>query len=136
MSGGSAKQPIGRTFLFTEEILGCLEPRAICASFCKLFRFADRPLSHFVFRFLRHIRESGELGVTRSRSASALLNFQYQPFLKEQRVIIPTSVLLNEFASVQETILRQQHTLAIQNHRLRGARDLLLPRLMSGEIAV
>jgi type I restriction enzyme S subunit len=33
--------------------------------------------------------------------------------------------------------LRQQiTTLLIQNEKLRAARDLLLPRLMSGEIAV
>jgi type I restriction enzyme S subunit len=89
-----------------------------------------------LLRFLRHIRDSGELSVFQKQSASALQNFQYQAFLEGQEVLLPTAVLLKEFSSTQATLLRQQQTLAIQSHRLRAARDLLLPRLMSGEIAV
>jgi type I restriction enzyme S subunit len=39
----------------------------------------------------------------------------------------------NDFASV---CYEQTRVLELQNQKLRAARDLLLPRLMSGEIAV
>jgi len=57
--------------------------------------------------------------------------------LMEQHQILvpPHSILL----AVQETvapILEQLRTLSFSNHKLRAARDLLLPRLMSREIAV
>ncbi len=136
VSGGSATQTIGRTLLVTEEVLRALAPRVICASFCKLFRVADPILPSYLIRFLRHIRESGELSVFQKQSASALQNFQYQAFLEEQQVILPRRVLLKEFCGTESTLLRQQQTLAIQNHKLRTARDLLLPRLMSGQVAV
>ena len=135
VSGGSATQAIGRTLLITEETLRALAPRVICASFCKLFRVEDLVSPYFLLRFLRHIRESGELSVFQKQSASALQNFQYQAFLEEQEVLVPTTVLLKEFCATQASFLRQQQTLAIQSHKLRAARDLLLPRLMSGDIA-
>lgn len=136
VSGGSATQAVGRTLLMTDEVLRAFAPRVICASFCKLFRVSDPVIPFFLVRFLRHIRESGELSVFQKQSASALQNFQYQAFLEHQQVLLPTPMLLKEFAGSQSTILRQQQILAIENHKLRTARDLLLPRLMSGEIAV
>lgn len=136
VSGGSATQAIGRTLLVTEETLRVLAPRAICASFCKLLRVSDSRLPYFLLRFLRHIRESGELAVYQKQSASALQNFQYKSFLAEQQVLLPTAPLLKEFCSVQADLVRQQQILGVQNHKLRAARDLLLPRLMNGEITV
>ncbi len=135
VSGGSAKQAIGRTLLVTDDLLRAFAPRVICASFCKLFRVADPVLPFYLLRFLRHIRESGDLAVFQKQSASALQNFQYQPFLVEQKVLLPTTTLLAEFCSLQADILRQQQLLGLQNYKLRAARDLLLPRLISGETA-
>lgn len=37
---------------------------------------------------------------------------------------------------MQQLPARQKNNLAIQSQKLRAARDLLLPHLMSGEIAV
>jgi type I restriction enzyme S subunit len=44
--------------------------------------------------------------------------------------------LLNEFNGAVQSIFQQLKILTFQNQKLRAARDLLLPRLMSGEIAV
>lgn len=51
-------------------------------------------------------------------------------------ILIPRSTLVGAFNEIAEPLLSQAHTLRLQNVRLRAARDLLLPRLMSGEIAV
>ena len=51
-------------------------------------------------------------------------------------IILPTKVLMRQFGEIAGAIFRQRETLARQNQKLRAARDLLLPRLMSGEIAV
>jgi type I restriction enzyme S subunit len=48
----------------------------------------------------------------------------------------PTISLLREFDNSCAPMFRQIHILALQNQKLRAARDLLLPRLMSGEITV
>lgn len=51
-------------------------------------------------------------------------------------VLAPRPALLSEFDSAAEPFLAQANTLRSQNQKLRAARDLLLPRLMNGEIAV
>jgi type I restriction enzyme S subunit len=51
-------------------------------------------------------------------------------------LVLPDETLLHQFGEVAGDFSRQRETLAHQNAKLRAARDLLLPRLMSGEIAV
>jgi type I restriction enzyme S subunit len=51
-------------------------------------------------------------------------------------VALPTETLMRQFGEIAHTCFLQRENLAIQNQKLRTARDLLLPRLMSGEIAV
>ncbi|MBI4663927.1 MAG: restriction endonuclease subunit S [Verrucomicrobia bacterium] len=51
-------------------------------------------------------------------------------------VLIPPRSLLDSFSESAEPIFQQIKVLHAQNQKLRAARDLLLPRLMSGEIAV
>lgn len=52
------------------------------------------------------------------------------------KVLIPPSKLLRIFDGFSVVLFQQIEKLTIQSQKLRAARDLLLPRLMSGEIAV
>jgi type I restriction enzyme, S subunit len=52
------------------------------------------------------------------------------------KVFVPPSSLLRLFSEFAEPAFEQIKNLHLQNQKLRTARDLLLPRLMSGEIAV
>jgi len=51
-------------------------------------------------------------------------------------ILVPPRRLQREFDGFVEPLLDQREILQIQNQQLRAARDLLLPRLMSGEITV
>ena len=51
-------------------------------------------------------------------------------------VLIPPSMLLTLFTDLVRPQFRQIKTLHAQNQKLRAARDLLLPHLVSGAIAV
>jgi type I restriction enzyme S subunit len=51
-------------------------------------------------------------------------------------VLVPPSTLLGIFTDFVRPAFQQIRILHSQNHRLRSARDLLLPRLMSGELSV
>jgi type I restriction enzyme, S subunit len=51
-------------------------------------------------------------------------------------VLVPPSTLLSLFTEFVRPMFRQIKVIHAQNQKLRAARDLLLPRLMSGEVAV
>lgn len=57
-------------------------------------------------------------------------------FLKEQKIILPTSQILNNFNKLTGILLDQMSLLRKKNDRLRETRDLLLPKLISGELDV
>lgn len=56
--------------------------------------------------------------------------------MKQFPVALPPQGLLDNFSETVTAITDQLRNLCFQNRKLRAARDLLLPRLMSGEIAV
>ena len=55
---------------------------------------------------------------------------------RELEVLLPNQSLVTAFCEQATDLLEQIRILKQQNQKLRAARDLLLPRLMSGEIAV
>jgi type I restriction enzyme S subunit len=74
-----------------------------------------------------------------SLDAIDLSNYFYArhfKFLKDQYILRPTDVLIDQFTGVARPILKQVKLLREQNGELAKARDLLLPKLMSGEVAV
>ncbi|MES9880316.1 MAG: hypothetical protein ABW185_05480 [Sedimenticola sp.] len=50
-------------------------------------------------------------------------------------VVVPAKALVNEFADFASNIVREVCTLKRSTLKLEQARDLLLPRLMNGEIS-
>lgn len=67
-------------------------------------------------------------GATREAlTKEAVSNFQ---------IVLPSPTLVAEFGRFARELALQREVLAKQNQKLRAARDLLLPRLMSGEIVV
>jgi type I restriction enzyme S subunit len=55
---------------------------------------------------------------------------------REMEVIVPSKTLVNEFAMFASNIIQQVRRLKQSMLKFQAARDLLLPRLMNGEVAV
>ena len=53
-----------------------------------------------------------------------------------RQLLVPSKNVLREFLEFVSPVYEQMERLEEMNQKLRTARDLLLPRLMSGEIAV
>jgi len=59
-----------------------------------------------------------------------------QESLKSLRILWPSENVIKDFNEKVESLMKLIFVLAKQNTKLREARDILLPRLMSGEIVV
>lgn len=57
-------------------------------------------------------------------------------FMQQHQVLLPSKSILLSFRDTTQPILQQLKALALQNQKLAQARDLLLPRLMNGEVTV
>lgn len=68
-----------------------------------------------------------------------LSNYHYArhfKFLKEQVIKLPSKKVLFEYKEETDKIFNLMQVMRLQNTKLREARDILLPRLMNGEIEV
>ncbi len=76
----------------------------------------------------RQLLAYAQVGATREAlTKETVTNFQ---------IVLPDEHLLRDFAQVARNLFRQREVLAHQNGVVEKARNLLLPRLMSGEITV
>ena len=75
----------------------------------------------------RQLLSYAQKGATRQAlTKQMLLDFE---------IVLPTPAIMRSFGEFASVCFRQREVLAAQNHKLRSARDLLLPRLMNGELA-
>lgn len=136
VSGGSSYEGVAKTLLVTDELLKQFDNAVMPASFCKLARPAKREYSSFLFLFLRFLRNIRGTEVFEIRSASNIVNYNWTAFLKFQKVKKPNDAVLEKFNAIVEPIYKQIYILGNQNQYLKEARDILLPRLMTGMIDV
>tara|TARA_B110000211_G_scaffold189077_1_gene215180 strand:- start:10902 stop:12254 length:1353 start_codon:yes stop_codon:yes gene_type:complete len=136
VSGGSQNEGVAKTVLMTEELLSLFNEDVMCASFCKLARPISTEVGHYLFYFLRFLRKIKASEVFEIRSASNIVNYNWTAFLKFQEVNLPSESLLGEFHTFSENSTKQTSVLAKQVKLLKEARDILLPRLMTGMIDI
>lgn len=136
VSGGSKGQPVGRSLLLNKYLLEQFNDKIICASFCKLLR-ADSELAYpeYMYLHLLDIYNNGEIEKYQTQS-TGIINFKFTVFLEKEQVLIPSNNILQLFNAQIIPIFNNISLLGYQNSILKQTRDLLLPRLMSGEIDV
>ena len=135
VSGGSRDQGVGRLLHVTSQLLDQFDKPIMCASFCKLIR-PKRGLSELLACALEHLRVTAALKSFENQSASNIVNFAFSEFCDKQLTLLPAEVVLAAFRSAIAPFWEQMTTLAEQQAKLAQARDLLLPKLMSGQIDV
>lgn len=136
VSGGSKGQPVGRSILITEKMLQQFAKPVICASFCKMLRPKENVTPEFFYLYLLASQENGIISQYEKHSASNIVNYAFEEFIGEQKITIPKESDLEAFTQKVKPIFTLISILGEQNSKLREARDILLPRLMNGQIEV
>ncbi len=136
VSGGSKGQPVGRAILINKNLLHQFQYPVICASFCKLIRIKRNIINPvFVYLHLLEMYDNGKMEKY-SVQSTGITNFKYAFFLENEQVIVPELVSQIKLEQILSPLLEKIQILAIKNTNLRKTRDLLLPKLISGEIDV
>lgn len=92
----------------------------------------DSSLSHkYVYLVLNDL-----LDYLKNISTGAATKFLTLRILNQLEIVVPSDFVNLKFENIIDKIFSQKQLLSIQNQKLKTARDLLLPRLMSGSIEV
>jgi type I restriction enzyme S subunit len=134
VSGGSKGQPVGRTLLVTSELLAFLEGDVICASFCKRVQpDAEGYGSELLYLSFLEGYESGEIEQYQVQS-TGISNFKWTDYLANTERVVPPKIIRAQFRQHVTPLFSQIASLGRRIQNLRRTRDLLLPRLLSGQI--
>ncbi|PTY01851.1 hypothetical protein DB347_25265 [Opitutaceae bacterium EW11] len=121
--------PIGRAWLVTPM------PWKMVTAVDVAILTADDEVADRYF-LLYHLNSQSSIEHCERRAVGATRPRIARRELAQIPVLLPPKRLQREFREIVQTMNEQRTNLYFQNQKLRAARDLLLPRLMSGEIAV
>lgn len=133
-AGGSEGQPLGRTCYITKELLEAYGGKVIAASFCKQIRTTSIP-SLYLYYFLNYLWDTNMIETYQVQS-TGISNFQFEPFLRFQQIILPTGNLMQAFHEIALPLQKEIAILGEENKKLGQIRDRLSPRLISGKLRV
>ncbi len=97
--------------------------------------YALRAKAHFGQRYL-YVALNAAIQHVRSRATGAVFDAVIVATFNNIPFLLPPESLTRSFEQHIDPMFDQMANLIQQNHKLTQARDLLLPRLMNGEIAV
>ena len=120
---------IGRKSLVTPREVGWM-----CGTGC--MRLRPNPEVVDPRFFFTTIGREDVMGVIAGRAQGAIMPNLNLGILADIALVLPPKSLQQQFLDYGAPVHRQIEILQNQNEKLRTARDILLPRLMSGEIAV
>ena len=136
ISGGSKDWGVGRSILVTPQLLSAFNESVICASFCKKLSLDEKTFSPLIFIiYLQEAYKSRNLELYELRS-TGIRNFQFPVFLQREQLPVPLFSIQRQFVAQVQPLIDSIQNIGTKNTNLRQTRDLLLPKLISGEIDV
>lgn len=113
----------------------CITNRAVCSTEFIVYKAKDESITDFLFSVIDSVSFSdfmcshvtGSTGSRQRTSPSDTLSFKF---------ILPAGEELAEYQAIVSPMYTQMRINAIESDKLKQLRDILLPKLMSGEIDV
>ena len=135
VSGGSKTEGVARTVRIIDLMLKTWDNSVICASFCK--RIKPIPsFSQYLNDSFRWMRLNGKTQEYDKKSASSIVNYRWKDFLAQEKILKPDEETISQYNNIAGTIYTKIIVCSCQIEQAKMKRDLLLPKLMSGELEV
>ncbi len=134
ISGGSPTQSTGRVAFISESLLKRFDKGLVCTNFCRAVK--PKPgWSMFLYTLWQYLYDK-DLFFIYENGTTGIKNFDLNGFLVKEQISIPPKELLEKFNQLCTTSFDMIFKNGLENEKLSNLRDLLLPKLMSGEIDV
>jgi type I restriction enzyme, S subunit len=134
VSGGSPKQPTGRSLYLTDNIIDRLGGITEPASFCRKFRPISKLVGLYAGLHLDIIYLQGKMWGYQNQS-TGISNFQTKSFLEREFLVLPNQENILDYFYSKARPLIDKKTSNQQVH-LEKLRDTLLPKLLSGQLRI
>lgn len=134
VSGGSPTQATGRACRISCGLLDKYNHSIVCTNFCR----AIKPLSQYS-SFLYYMWEmfyNQGIMFSYENGTTGIKNLDINGLIQKEPIIIPPVEIALEFEKITQIYYEKIQSNGVESEKLSQLRDTLLPRLMSGELAI
>ena len=135
ISGGTDNQSTGRTTYINDNVKALFKYPLVFSNFCRLIRPKKKEYSFFIYSYIHHLYEQGDL-FNLENGSSGIKNLNYKALLFELAYKLPNEKKIIQFHKDVEQYFYKINKNKFQIRTLTQTRDTLLPKLMSGEVRV
>ena len=132
ISGGSPTQSTGRVAAITEALLERYDRRIVCTNFCKAIK-PKKGYSMYIYYYWQYLYNMGVL-FSYENGTTGIKNLNINDFIEMEPINIAPKELIDKFGAFCQIIFSKIYENGLENEKLAQIRDLLLPKLMNGEI--
>ena len=134
ISGGSPTQSTGRVASISQSLLDRYDKGMVCTNFCRALK-PKHGYSMFVYYYWQYLYDKGVFFLYEN-GTTGIKNLDIKGFLNSEEISIPPQELVKQFDEVCQAYFSQIFKNCISSEKLSETRDLLLPRLISGELDI
>lgn len=134
ISGGSPTQSTGRVAAISSALLNRYDKGMVCTNFCKAIK--PKPgYSMYVYYYWQYLYDMGVF-FSYENGTTGIKNLDINSFIETEPIHIAPKDLVEKFDNLCQSIFSKVYANGLESERLAELRDILLPKLMSGEINV
>jgi type I restriction enzyme S subunit len=134
ISGGSPTQSTGRIASISQSLLDRYDKGMVCTNFCKAMK-PKSGYSMFVYYYWQYLYDR-KVFFLYENGTTGIKNLDISGFIETEPIILPPAELVGKFDAFCHSVFDVIFANGLQNEQLANMRDVLLPKLMSGEIDV
>ena len=134
ISGGSPTQSTGRVASVSQSLLDRYDRGMVCTNFCRALK-PKQGYSMFIYYYWQYLYDKG-IFFLYENGTTGIKNLDINGFLENEKIVLPPFKLVDEFDDFCQAIFNQIFKNGISTEKLAETRDVLLSRLMSGELDV
>lgn len=134
LSGGSPTQSTGRSALIAKDYIDRFGGRLICTNFCKSLKVVSE--YEFFFHEYWKFLYNSDVFFNFENGTTGIKNLDIKSVLNKTEIYKPNLRDLKDFNEFAKSVQIMQIVLSSQNQILEETRDSLLPKLITGELAI
>jgi len=134
ISGGSPTQSTGRAAIISTALLNRFGKKMVCTNFCKALK-PKAGYSMYVYHYWQYLYDMSVF-FSYENGTTGIKNLDLNGFIETEPIHIAPAELVDKFDIFCQTVFSKVYSNGLENERLAELRDVLLPKLMSGEIQI
>lgn len=135
ISGGSPTQSTGRITYINNTMLDKYNLDFVCTNFCRAVTLNNKIDMEYVYFYWTYLYDR-DVFFQFENGTTGIKNFDINTFLDRYSIAIPSKNIIKSFHKNINLLLEKIQLNGMESSKLQTIRDILLPKLMSGEIRV